>query len=112
MLKHLLDFALKKGLVTEAGFAPETARWSIACNDNGLFLDVIPIGETKKGREFPACPKLKGVELKQFKGEVLLDLGSIVQIEKEKQPARCFKDYKISLAKDKLPAGVELLELL
>ncbi|MGR8933908.1 MAG: type I-C CRISPR-associated protein Cas7/Csd2 [Gammaproteobacteria bacterium] len=40
----------------------------------------------------------------------LLDLGAIISIQKNTNTPRCFGDYTISIDRDKLPAGVELIE--
>jgi CRISPR-associated protein Csd2 len=42
----------------------------------------------------------------------LLDLGSIVQVEQLHAPTRKFADYAVTIRRDRLPAGVELIEMM
>ncbi len=67
MLRQLVDYAAKEGLVTEPGFAPKAARWAICLSEDGRFLNVIEIGDVESrrnpGREFTWAPDLNHSEL-------------------------------------------------
>ena len=72
MIKELVEYAERKGLITEPGFDKETIHWCIVVNNDGTFNDVIElITNDKRGREFKMCPKqdankMKGGGLSHF----------------------------------------------
>lgn len=68
MVDLLIQYAHKHGLVLEPGFKPKTVKWAIVLNDQGVYLDVIPLGDTSlgiknPGKIFPICPHLEQPEL-------------------------------------------------
>lgn len=64
MLNHLVDYANRKGLVSEPGFAAVSIRWGLLFDDRGTPHGVMEWPESgKNGRMFPCCPKLEQPQL-------------------------------------------------
>jgi CRISPR-associated protein Csd1 len=56
MLHLLKEYADKHGLVTKPGFKPQDIQWAITLDKRGRFLEVIPLGDAKRGMTFNECP--------------------------------------------------------
>ena len=56
MLHALLEYAQRIGLDAEPGFAPQTIRWAICADDDGNYLNVVPLGSDKNGLAFRFLP--------------------------------------------------------
>lgn len=56
MLHHILKYAEKRGLFTEAGFSERPLKWLIAFDDKGQNPQVISLGDGKNGQPQPNCP--------------------------------------------------------
>ncbi|HUU41159.1 MAG TPA: type I-C CRISPR-associated protein Cas8c/Csd1, partial [Desulfatiglandales bacterium] len=56
MIHHILKYAEKRGLVTEAGFSGRPLKWLIAFDDKGENPQVIQLGDVKTGQHQPNCP--------------------------------------------------------
>ncbi len=65
MLGALLDYARRRELAAEPGFAPKAVRWALICDGNGRFLEVLDLaGDDLRGRTFGRAPELSQPELK------------------------------------------------
>lgn len=66
MLHTLIEYADRRGLVTEPGFKPKWVRWLLVFNRDGEFLNVHDLAggeKNKRGRLFEACPDLTQPEM-------------------------------------------------
>jgi|AMFO01.1.fsa_nt_gi CRISPR-associated protein Cas8c/Csd1, subtype I-C/DVULG len=67
MIDRLIDYAHRRELTVESGFAAKRARWLIDLDDDGRYLGVVEMGEVEKkrnpGRLFPCAPHLSQPEL-------------------------------------------------
>lgn len=90
MLELLVKYAEDHGLVIEPGFAPKWIKWAIVCSADGVFLDVIELGDTDQrknpGQEFARCPELSQAELVSGgtrKSHFLADSAEVVALHKD-----------------------------
>jgi len=111
MLKLLVKYAEGHGLKPEPGFAVESARWGIVCDEHGRFLQVIELGDTERkrnpGREFPKAPKMSFSDLTrggESKCHFLIESAQVVTMlskgnedEKAVARARSKHDYFVRL---------------
>lgn len=63
MLGQLVNYATRKQLVAEPGFAPKDIKWLASVSLDGRFTGVIPLGDGKSGKSFPCCPDLGQPEM-------------------------------------------------
>ena len=56
MLQALMNYG--EGLDSEPGFKTREVRWSIALALDGRFLNVLPLGDGKRGAVHPRCPDM------------------------------------------------------
>jgi CRISPR-associated protein Csd1 len=67
MLNLLVEYARRHNLTIEPGFLAKPARWAIAFDAQGRFLEVTELGDTtlrrNTGRKFDPCPHLEQPEL-------------------------------------------------
>lgn len=63
MLDQLLAYAEAQGVDSEPGFAARTVKWAIACDDEGRYTGLLPLGEAGRGRRFHKAPQLSQPEL-------------------------------------------------
>ena len=59
MLQALMDYG--NGLDSEPGFKTREVRWCIEVTTNGGFLNVVPLGDGRRGTMHPRCPVLDKV---------------------------------------------------
>jgi CRISPR-associated protein Csd1 len=59
VLKALLDYG--NGLDSEPGFKTREVRWCIELSAEGRFLNVLPLGDGKRGGMHPRCPDMHGM---------------------------------------------------
>ncbi|MEA3342235.1 MAG: type I-C CRISPR-associated protein Cas8c/Csd1, partial [Chloroflexota bacterium] len=105
MLHLLKEYAEKKGLVSEPGFAPDTVRWVIVFSDTGEFLEVVELGNPEekrnRGQAFTRCPKLSFSDLKSgsiVKCHFLVETVDVVTlISGEKADPKTVKKHKYFL---------------
>ena len=58
MLQPLVEYAASHLTASEPGFKSRAVRWSIALTANGRFLNILPLGDDKRGRELDRCPDM------------------------------------------------------
>ena len=56
MLQTLMEYG--SGLDSEPGFKTREVRWCIELADDGRFLNVLPLGDGKRGEMQPRCPDM------------------------------------------------------
>ena len=56
MLQALMDYG--SGLDSEPGFKTREVRWCIDLTTDGRFLNVLPLGDDKRGQMQPRCPDM------------------------------------------------------
>ena len=59
MLQALMDYG--NGLDSEPGFKTREVRWSIEFAADGRFLNVLPLGDGKRGAMLHRCPDMHGM---------------------------------------------------
>lgn len=60
MLHELVAYT-DKHLASEPGFRNREVRWSIELDATGRFLDVLPLGDGKRGADLTRCPDMPGM---------------------------------------------------
>ena len=85
MLKQLAEYAARRGLATESGFAPKEAKWAVMLAEDGRYLGVAELGDTEAkrnpGRTFLKAPELSQPEMKAggiTKSHFLIDTAQVV----------------------------------
>ncbi len=61
MLHELVAYADKHLTDSEPGFKTREVRWSIELAADGRFLNILPLGDGKRGRDLPRCPDMHGM---------------------------------------------------
>ncbi len=61
MLHELIAYADKNLADSEPGFKTREVRWSIELAADGRFLNVLPLGDGKRGADLPRCPDMHGM---------------------------------------------------
>jgi CRISPR-associated protein Csd1 len=61
MLQQLAGYAAAHLGDSEPGFKSREVRWCIEINSAGRFLNVIPLGDGKRGANLPRCPDMHGM---------------------------------------------------
>src|SRR6266545_6817416 len=61
MLHALVEYAERQLLDSEPGFKTRELRWSIELAADGRFLNVVPLGDGKRGQDQPRCPDMHGM---------------------------------------------------
>ncbi|MHB1291685.1 MAG: type I-C CRISPR-associated protein Cas8c/Csd1 [Sulfuricella sp.] len=59
MLQALMDYG--NGLDSEPGFKTREARWCVELTSDGRFLNVLPLGDGKRGAMQARCPDMHGM---------------------------------------------------
>jgi CRISPR-associated protein Csd1 len=59
MLQALMAYG--SGLDSEPGFKTREVRWCAVLTDDGRFLNVLPLGDGKRGQMQPRCPDMHGM---------------------------------------------------
>lgn len=62
MLQQLADYAATHLAESEPGFKSREIRWSIELAADGRFLNVLPLGDGKRGQELGRCPDMHGMQ--------------------------------------------------
>ncbi len=62
MLQQLADYAKTHLAEPEPGFKSREVRWSIELAADGRFLNVLPLGDGKRGQELGRCPDMHGMQ--------------------------------------------------
>jgi CRISPR-associated protein Csd1 len=60
MLQALIDYA-ERHLDSEPGFKTREVRWHINLSEDGRFLNVLPLGDGKRGQSQLRCPDMHGM---------------------------------------------------
>ncbi|GMV23669.1 MAG: hypothetical protein AMXMBFR57_36180 [Acidimicrobiia bacterium] len=107
MLQELLQYARRKELVTEPGFAPKEVRWAVVFDRHGKFLQVLslaPEGQRKgRGRVFGRAPDLTQPEMKRGGAgcrHFLIDSADVVALHEagpDQAKALAKHEYFVSL---------------
>src|SRR3972149_5449156 len=58
MLQELLAYAETHLTDSEPGFKSREVRWAIELATGGHFLNVVPLGDGKRGKSLPRCPDM------------------------------------------------------
>jgi CRISPR-associated protein Csd1 len=61
MLHALVKYAEQQLPDSEPGFKTREVRWCIVLAANGDFLNVVPLGDGKRGQDQPRCPDMHGM---------------------------------------------------
>jgi CRISPR-associated protein Csd1 len=61
MLHHLLRYAQKNLADSEPGFTTRSVRWQVEITANGELINVVPLGDDKKGLQMTKCPDMPAV---------------------------------------------------
>jgi CRISPR-associated protein Csd1 len=61
MLQALMTYAEQRLPHSEPGFRTREMRWSIELTADGRFLNVLPLGDGKRGENQPRCPDMHGM---------------------------------------------------
>ena len=119
MLKQLAEYADKHLPKPEPGFKSREVRWSVELAGDGRFLNVLPLGDGKRGQDLPRCPDMHGmnaggrahflVESCQF--VTLLTKGGEAPDEKTSKRHAYYRDL-LRQAADAVPTLGCLAELL
>jgi CRISPR-associated protein Csd1 len=105
MIAELVRYARSRGLDTEAGFRSKRLRWVLLFDADGEFIDVLPQGEDKKGREITKCPHL------QFSGDTpmrqfLVDTAEyLALLSEERNDPKLRKKHEFALTLLEKAAG-------
>lgn len=59
MLQALMNYG--SGLDSEPGFKTREVRWCIELTADGRFINVVPLGDGKRGQDQPRCPDMHGM---------------------------------------------------
>ncbi|MEO8008200.1 MAG: hypothetical protein ABI728_06725, partial [Betaproteobacteria bacterium] len=59
MLQALMEYG--NGLDSEPGFKTREVRWCIDLTTDGRFLNVLPLGDGKRGAMHHRCPDMHGM---------------------------------------------------
>jgi CRISPR-associated protein Csd1 len=61
MLHELVTYADKHLTDSEPGFKTREVRWSIELAADGRFVNILPLGDGKRGADLPRCPDMHGM---------------------------------------------------
>ncbi len=61
MLQALMIYAERRLPGSEPGFKTREVRWSVELTADGRFLNVLPLGDGKRGEDQPRCPDMHGM---------------------------------------------------
>jgi len=61
MLNELVEYTRKHVSDAEPGFTTRPVRWSVEIAADGRFLNVIPLGDGKRGDQLARCPDMHGM---------------------------------------------------
>jgi len=121
VLKHLHDYAMKTGILTEPGFAPKTVRWAIRFAEGGRFIGVTELGDAEakrnRGMEFLKCPEFSFPQMKAggiTKSHFLVEVAEVVALfgPKADDPKKIAKHaYFVGLLRGAASAMPELAVL-
>ncbi len=58
MLNQLVEYAQKNLAGSEPGFTTRTVRWLVEISGEGRFVNVLPLGDEKRGEQTTKCPEM------------------------------------------------------
>lgn len=58
MLNQLIEYARREGLDPEPGFTTRTVRWLVEISNEGRLINLLPLGNEKKGEQISKCPEM------------------------------------------------------
>lgn len=61
MLQELVAYAERHLPDSEPGFRAREVRWLIELTEDGCFLNILPLGDGRKGETQPRCPEMHGM---------------------------------------------------
>jgi CRISPR-associated protein Csd1 len=122
MLHELVTYADKHLTDSEPGFKTREVRWSIELAADGRFLNILPLGDGKRGTDLPRCPDMHGMNA-GGKSHFLVESAQTVALlfkaneeQKKIDAAKIKHDFFVDLLKkatqscQKLEALVQILE--
>jgi CRISPR-associated protein Csd1 len=62
MLHELLSYTDSHLGESEPGFRTREVRWAIELGSDGRFLNVLPLGDAKRGEDLSRCPEMHGMQ--------------------------------------------------
>ena len=119
MLQALMDYG--NGLDSEPGFKTREARWCIDLASDGRFLNVLPLGDGKRGAMQARCPDMHGMNAggkSHFLVETVQTVALLFKANEDakkiagtEEKHRFFSDM-LRKASDSLPALIPLASVL
>lgn len=103
MLQALMDYG--NGLDSEPGFKTREVRWSIELATDGRFLNVLPLGDGKRGAMLHRCPDMHRMEAGKKSHFLVETVQTVALMFKANEAAK-----KIAAAKDKHSFFVDMLD--
>lgn len=61
MLQHLVEYAQKNLGDSEQGFTTRSIRWQVEIDVSGTLINVLPLGDDKRGIQMTKCPDMPAV---------------------------------------------------
>lgn len=102
MLQALMDYG--NGLDSEPGFKTREVRWCVELATDGRFLNVLPLGDGKRGAMHHRCPDMHGMNAGGKSHFLVETVQTVVLMFKANEEAK-----KIAGTKDKHSFFVEML---
>jgi len=114
MLNELAEYTKKHLADAEPGFTTRSVHWSVELAADGRFLNLVPLGDGKRGEALSRCPNMHGMNA-GGKAHFLIESTQSAALlfkkgedEKKKQSAAQRHAYFISML-DKAANGVPIL---
>ena len=102
MLQALMNYG--NGLDSEPGFRTREVRWCVDLTEDGRFLNVLPLGEGKRGALHPRCPDMHNMNAGGKSHFLVETVQTVTLLFKANEEAQ-----KISSTKEKHRFFVNLL---
>lgn len=119
MLHHLAAYTETHLTESEPGFKSREIRWSVELAADGRFLNILPLGDSKRGESLSRCPDMHGMKaggrahflIESCQYAVLLIKGAEAPDQKMLRRHECYKDL-LRQAADVLPQLSAITRLL
>lgn len=106
MLHELVAYADKHLTDSEPGFKTREVRWSIELTADGRFVNILPLGDGKRGADLPRCPDMHGMNA-GGKSHFLVESAQTIALlfkaneeDKKIASARTRHDFYVQLLRD------------
>ena len=103
MLQALMDYG--SSLDTEPGFKTREVRWCIALTEDGRFLEVLPLGDGKRGAMQARCPDMHNMNSGGKSHFLIETTQTVARLYKAKEERK-----KIASTREKHDFFVEMLD--